>query len=126
MTSRLCNQIFIALQNKYRKSAYDALEHVTPTADSVLDVHLQTVRHLPSVNHYAEAAKRNLDKYNVDADMIQIAHAVHKQPLASQNLYQLDHVRNDRGRGVSGAGVQFYPLYVKARQSDRNLSQVAF
>ena len=65
-----------------------------------------------------------MDKYNLSADMIQMAHAISCQPLSSTDVYKHDHVVNDVGRGNTGSDIKYYPLYVKAKQADNILSQV--
>ena len=65
-----------------------------------------------------------MDKYNLSADMIQMAHAITCQPLSSTNVYKQDHIDQDVGRGHTGPDINYYPLYVKAKQADNILSQV--
>ena len=73
---------------------------------------------------YTHQAKKTLDKYNLNADVIQIAHALLTTPLLSDNNYRHHYLKDVKGKGAAGTGVEFYPGYIKAKQNAKHLSQV--
>ena len=73
---------------------------------------------------YTEEAKKSLDKYNLNTDVMQIAHALLTTPILSDNSYRKSYNDQVKGRGVSGIGVDFYPHYIKAADNTKLASKV--
>ena len=65
-----------------------------------------------------------LDRYNLNADVIQIAHALLTTPLLSSNVYRERYEKDLKGKGAAGAGVEFYPGYIKAKENTKLASKV--
>ena len=65
-----------------------------------------------------------LDKYNLNTDVIQIAHALLTTPLLSDNAYRLRYLKDVKGKGLTAAGLEFYPDYVKAKENTKLASKV--
>jgi len=73
---------------------------------------------------YTEDAKKRLDKYNINSDVIQIAHALLCTPLLSKVQYRKEFEQAVKGKGISGTGLDFYPDYIKALDNTKLASKV--
>ena len=73
---------------------------------------------------YTDKAKKMLDKYNLNTDVIQIAHALLTTPLLSDNVYRRRYLKDLKGKGLTGSGLEFYPDYVKAKENNKLASKV--
>nr|XP_039266499.1 nebulin-like isoform X8 [Styela clava] len=112
--------------NMYKKDLENLTKDFTPIADSLQQVHLNSMQGLLSQKQYADAAKRSLDKYNLNIDEIQIAHAVASAPLASNAAYLSEYKTELVGKPRSQAGMDTYPEYVNAEKVSKLTSKKVY
>ncbi|XP_077966510.1 uncharacterized protein LOC120341950 isoform X3 [Styela clava] len=110
----------------YKKDLENLTKDFTPIADSLQQVHLNSMQGLLSQKQYADAAKRSLDKYNLNIDEIQIAHAVASAPLASNAAYLSEYKTELVGKPRSQAGMDTYPEYVNAEKVSKLTSKKVY
>nr|CAB3264277.1 nebulin [Phallusia mammillata] len=110
----------------YKKALDELPENFTAVDDSIEHQHLKAMKGLMSNKAYTEDAKKTLDKYNINADVIDIAHALMTTPLLSGVAYRKHFNKEVKGKGVSGSGIENYPDHVKAMDNSKLSSKTAY
>lgn len=75
---------------------------------------------------YTDEAKQLRDKYNLDADVLQIAHAIKSTALASEIPYHRVYNKEVLGRPATVKTMEDIPEYVNAKKVTKMASKVCY
>nr|XP_026693118.1 nebulin [Ciona intestinalis] len=113
----------LALLDQNYKVSPEEMSKLTPVSDSLQQSHLKDMKDMMSHKSYTESAKKLLEKYNLSADVIQIAHVLATSPLVSDVNYRENYLSELKGKGVSKPGIEHYPGYIQAKENTKLASK---